>query len=62
MRTAEESVAPDLVWLFDVLWGGVEGARRTPGPTASGPGYPAIRAHGAHEPSCPESRSPPVRR
>ena len=42
MRADDESVAPDLVWLFDVLWGGVEGVRRTPGPTSSGPGYMAI--------------------
>ena len=42
MRADEESVAPDLLWLFDVLWGGVEGVRRTPGPTSSGPGYVVI--------------------
>ena len=41
MTLEDESVAPDLVWLFDVLWG-AQGVRRTPGPTSSGPAYVAI--------------------
>jgi len=42
VKTGTEAIAPDLVWLFDVLWGGRTGVRHTPGPTSSGAGYVAI--------------------
>jgi hypothetical protein len=42
MNSEDAPVGSDLEWLFDVLWGGATGVRRTPGPTTSGTGYVAI--------------------